>query len=108
MKNGFIKVGAVSPMLSIADIDTNCQRCVEAAIDASNKGVKVLVFPELSLSGYTCADLFKQKRLDHHDLGVRLFLDRPQHSPQIGLKLLVGGFNTIREMMPDIIHADQN
>ena len=61
MKNGFIKVGAVSPMLSIADIDTNCQRCIEAAIDASNKGVKVLVFPELSLSGYTCADLFNQQ-----------------------------------------------
>ena len=61
MKDGFIRVGAVSPTLSIADIDTNCQRCVEAAVDASNKGIKVLVFPELSLSGYTCADLYNQQ-----------------------------------------------
>lgn len=61
MRDGFIKVGAISPMLSIADADTNCQRCIDAARDAADKGIKVLVFPELSLSGYTCSDLYHQQ-----------------------------------------------
>ena len=77
MRDGFIRVGTVSPLLSIANIDANCQRCVEAAIDASNKGVQVLVFPELALSGYTCADLYNQQlMIDSSERALVEYIDK--------------------------------
>lgn len=60
MKHGFIKVAAVTPDIRVADIDHNkneiCKRIDELEAD----GAKVIVFPELCLTGYTCGDLFFQ------------------------------------------------
>ena len=58
MKNGFIKVAAARPQVSIADCRANVKEMKEIFSAASEKGVKVLVYPELSITGYTCADLF--------------------------------------------------
>ncbi len=63
MKHGFIKVGAVSPQVRIADPMHNAATIIEAARSAANSGVKLLVFPELFVSGYTCGDLFLQETL---------------------------------------------
>ena len=63
MKDGFIKVAAAAPSLHLADCSYNAARIVEAAKKAVAEGVKLLVTPELSLTGYTCGDLFFQKRL---------------------------------------------
>ncbi len=97
MRDGFVKVGAVSPMLSIADIDTNCQRCVEAAINASSKGVKVLVFPELSLSGYTCADLYNQQlMLDCSEKALVEYIDKTRELDLISfIGVAVGHFGKL-------------
>lgn len=63
MLEGFVKVAACSPELKVADCEYNCDKMIEKAQKMSNKGAKVLVFPELCLTGYTCGDLFLQDRL---------------------------------------------
>ncbi|MFW6387559.1 MAG: nitrilase-related carbon-nitrogen hydrolase, partial [Thermodesulfobacteriota bacterium] len=60
---GFMRVAAASPALRVADIEYNLA-CIEDVIrEADEHGIQVLVFPELCLSGYTCADLFFQQLL---------------------------------------------
>ena len=63
MKYGFVRVRALSPKLKPADPDYNVQRMKEGMEEAQNEGVELLVFPELSVTGYTCGDLFGQKML---------------------------------------------
>lgn len=57
MLDGFIKVGAASPLCRVGDVKGNCDRLIEAALKASADGVKILVFPELALTGATIGDL---------------------------------------------------
>lgn len=63
VKDGFIKVAAVSPELRVADCAFNSVKITEAVFAAAERGVSLLVFPELCVTGYTCADLFLQKSL---------------------------------------------
>lgn len=63
MKDSFIKVAAASPKLQVADPVYNAGEIVRAAQYATQRGVKLLVTPELSITGYTCGDLFLQPTL---------------------------------------------
>lgn len=63
MKDGFIKVAAVTPKVKVADTAYNGERIREYMKKASEQGIKVLVFPELCITGYTCQDLFFQDTL---------------------------------------------
>jgi len=63
MKYGFIKVAAAIPELRVADCSFNANRIAQLALDANNQNIEVLAFPELSITGYTCADLFFQHQL---------------------------------------------
>ncbi len=63
MRDGFVKVAAASPDLKVADPVYNAGEIVDLIRKAEGAGVKVLVFPELSVTGYTCGDLFFQKSL---------------------------------------------
>jgi NAD+ synthase (glutamine-hydrolysing) len=63
MKDGFVKVAAASPMIRVADPDYNADRVIESINTARGKGVKVLVFPELTLTGCTCYDLFTHRTI---------------------------------------------
>ncbi|MDF3005993.1 MAG: synthetase [Oscillospiraceae bacterium] len=75
MKNGFIRVACASPELRVADCAFNAGKMVEALKDAMTKRVRLLVFPELSLTGYTCGDLFSQQvLLDGAQKGLRTLL----------------------------------
>jgi NAD+ synthase (glutamine-hydrolysing) len=55
---GFLRVGAASPRLRVADPEFNATEILACQREASSRGVQVLVLPELALTGYTCADLF--------------------------------------------------
>lgn len=63
MKDGFVKVATASPKLRVADCKYNEERIFEEIVRANRQGVKLLVFPELCMSGYTCGDLFLQDTL---------------------------------------------
>ena len=61
MKDGFVKVAAASPVIRVADCDYNAAQVIEAIEKAEQAGVKVLVFPELTLTGVTCGDLIAHR-----------------------------------------------
>lgn len=63
MKDGFIKVAAATPNIKVADCEYNGQQIRNLIEEADNLAVKVLVLPELCLTGYTCGELFLQDTL---------------------------------------------
>ena len=63
MEHGFIKAAAVTPSGKVADTVYNGQQIISGMEEAFLKGAKIIVFPELCISGYTCEDLFFQEKL---------------------------------------------
>lgn len=60
MDYGFVRLAAATPILRVGDCQFNAQRTLELIRQAADQSVAVVVFPELGLTGYTCADLFGQ------------------------------------------------
>ena len=63
MKDGFIKIAAASPVIRVCDCDYNAERVIDCIREAEKLGVKLLVFPELTLTGVTCYDLISHRVL---------------------------------------------
>jgi NAD+ synthase (glutamine-hydrolysing) len=63
MKYEFARVAAASPELKVADCTFNTQKIIEMQNQARNKSVEFLLFPELCITGYSCADLFRHGTL---------------------------------------------
>lgn len=63
MKDGFIKVAACTPEIQVADVDFNVDKIISQLEKCREEGVKIAVFPELCITGYTCQDLFFQNAL---------------------------------------------
>ena len=63
MRNGFIRAAALLPRVKVADPGYNKERICELIRQAAKQGVKIMVFPELCITGYTCGDLFYQELL---------------------------------------------
>ena len=63
MRDGFITVACGTPKLRLADCDYNAEQPFTLMRKAEKAGAKVLVLPELGLTGYTCGDLFYQDAL---------------------------------------------
>ncbi len=63
MKDGFLKVAAVTPKIKVCDVKYNAENIISALNKAYDEGVKCLVFPELCITSYTCQDLFFQRTL---------------------------------------------
>lgn len=76
MQNGFIKVAAAIPSVKVADCSYNVQQIESLIAMAEGKGVEVIVFPELCITGYTCQDLFKQTLLlEQAETSILMLLD---------------------------------
>lgn len=60
---GLVKVAAISPKVNLANVPANVREIGEAMRHAAAQGAAIAVFPELSLTGYSCGDLFYQDRL---------------------------------------------
>ena len=63
MRDGFIKAAAVTPKIRVADVDYNTEQVISLYREAAENGAKIIVFPELVLTSYTCGDLFLQSSL---------------------------------------------
>jgi len=63
MKDGFIKVAAATPKIKVADPVYNTEEILKIIDETEKKGASILVFSELTISGYTCGDLFLQQPL---------------------------------------------
>ena len=66
MKQGFVKVAAVTPYIRVADVEFNKEQICRKMDEAAASGAKIIVFPELCVTGYTCSDLFTQDVLLDH------------------------------------------
>ncbi len=88
MKHGFIKVAAASPDLKVADCIYNTDKIIEEIDLLAAEKVKIMVFPELCITGYSCRDLFLQGRLlkEANESLIRLI----KHSRDIDALILVG------------------
>ena len=85
MRNfGFVKVGAAVPFVRVADVEYNVCR-IKSMIDrAVKEGVELLCFPELSLTGYTCQDLFRNTHLlDEADAALDRLKDYCRNLPLV-------------------------
>ena len=60
MRHGFVKVAAATPDIRVADVEYNTGKICEAIEEADDNRAKIIVFPELCVTGYTCGDLFTQ------------------------------------------------
>ena len=88
MKHGFIKVAAASPDLKVADCSYNTDKIIEEIDSLASQKVKIMVFPELCISGYSCRDLFLQGRLlKEANEGLMRIL---AHSASIDALILIG------------------
>ena len=63
MRHGFIKTAAVTPKIQVAQPEANGEEILRLAREAAGNGAKIIVFPELCITGYTCGDLFWQETL---------------------------------------------
>ncbi len=63
MIHGFIKTAAVTPKVQVADPEGNAREIIRLAKEAAGNGAKIIAFPELCITGYTCGDLFLQELL---------------------------------------------
>lgn len=88
MKNGFLRVASVAPVVRVADVDFNVEQIVTAAYALDAKGVEVALFPELSVTGYTCADLFHSATLINAAArGIESIVERTIH---LNITIIVG------------------
>lgn len=63
MQDGFVNVAACAPKIRVADVRHNANACIEAVRGLVERGAKVIVLPELCVTGSTCGDLFWQETL---------------------------------------------
>ena len=63
--DGFLRLAAASPKIRVADVEGNAEVALAAVREATERGVRALVLPELNLTGYTAADLFHNRTLLH-------------------------------------------
>lgn len=94
MQNGFVKVAAAVPAVKVADCEYNTLQIENIIAQAEGKGVEIIVFPELCISGYSCQDLFRQSLLlEQVEASMLMLLDFTRNLDIIsivGLPVVVG------------------
>ena len=94
MQNGFVKVAAAVPAVKVADCEYNTLQIENIIAQAEGKGVEIIVFPELCITGYSCQDLFRQSLLlEQVEASMLMLLDFTRNLDIIsivGLPVVVG------------------
>ena len=88
MKHGFVRVACAIPMVKVADCKMNAQQIETQIAVADGKGVQILVFPELCITGATCGDLFTQGLL--LDEAERALMQMMNNTRQMDIISIVG------------------
>src|SRR5262245_12156998 len=86
--HGFLRVATATPILRVADCSFNAERLLALMRRAEDQGVALLIFPELALTGYTCADLFQQLALQRGAVAALDHLARASASAFSGLAVV--------------------
>ncbi|MBP5136309.1 MAG: NAD(+) synthase, partial [Paludibacteraceae bacterium] len=108
---GFVRVAAAVPNVRVADCESNATNIVRLAKKAEEQGVQIVCFPELSVTAYTCADLFaSQLLIGKAEDALRFILHETENlsvSIIAGLPVLVGNslYNCAVVMQHGVINA---
>lgn len=87
-KYGFVRVGAVTPELKVADTEFNSKEIIRQIEIAESNEIQILCFPELSITGYSCADLFYQDVLIENS--IRVLKDILETTKKVNIIVIVG------------------
>lgn len=88
MKSGFIRVASAAPQHKVADVDFNVREILAVVHELEKEAVDICVFPELSITGYTCGDLFHSSRLiDAAEAGLEAIR---KASESVSVAIIVG------------------
>ena len=88
MRHGFIKVAAATPDIRVADVDYNKGQIIKQMDEAAEAGAKIIVFPELCITGYTCSDLFLQDILLNS--AKKALVEIAEHTKNLDVLVFVG------------------
>ena len=88
MRHGFIKVAAATPDIRVADVDYNKGQIIKQMDEAAEAGAKIIVFPELCITGYTCSDLFLQDILLNS--AKKALVEIAEHTKNLDALVFVG------------------
>ena len=88
MRHGFIKVAAATPDIRVADVDYNKGQIIKQMDEAAEAGAKIIVFPELCTTGYTCSDLFLQDILLNS--AKKALVEIAEHTKNLDALVFVG------------------
>ena len=88
MRHGFIKVAAATPDIRVADVDYNKGQIIKQMDEAADAGAKIIVFPELCITGYTCSDLFLQDILLNS--AKKALVEIAEHTKNLDTLVFVG------------------
>lgn len=88
MKDGFVKIACATPSVRVADCEYNAEQIIAMAREAAENGAKLIAFPELSITGYTCGDLFFQKTL--LDGAMNALIRIADETADLGIIVIVG------------------
>ncbi len=95
MNYGYVKVAAAVPRVRVADCKFNVSQIEKEIIIAEGKGVQIIVFPELSVTGYSCGDLFGQQLLvEEAEMGLMQVLNNTRQLDIVsivGMPVALGG-----------------
>ena len=88
MRHCFIKVAAATPDIRVADVDYNKGQIIKQMDEAAEAGAKIIVFPELCITGYTCSDLFLQDILLNS--AKKALVEIAEHTKNLDALVFVG------------------
>ena len=88
MRHGFIKVAAATTDIRVADVDYNKGQIIKQMDEAAEAGAKIIVFPELCITGYTCSDLFLQDILLNS--AKKALVEIAEHTKNLDALVFVG------------------
>lgn len=95
MTDGYIKVGAATPQVKVADVTFNTSEIESMMVRADGMGIELLTFPELCLTGYSCQDLFAQQLLlEEAESGLLRIMELSRNlnvTVLVGLPIQMGG-----------------
>ena len=109
MNYGFVKVAAAVPQVKVADCFYNIQQIEGLMRQASQKEVQIIAFPELSVTSYTCMDLFSQETLLRN--AEKALLDLVNNTADLDLLTIVGcplvsGSQLIHQLLLPVLVID--
>ncbi len=85
---GFIRVASATHKMRVADIDYNTEEIIKIVKEAQKKDVAIAVFPELSITGYTCKDLFFQNAL--HQKVLKAIEEIKNKTKELNIIFIIG------------------